>query len=223
MTSGFHELHAYGQVVRSDAYGIRSLEITPEIVYDIGAQVGLFTLLATMYFPNARIVAVEPHPTNYEILKTTVAYLPNVVCVKAALGEGAVFFKGDLRAVNSRGFATEAHYPDFSKGVDADQYRVAVNTITLEELLRLYQGPRYRTLFKIDIEGEEEAFILGDMADRPLREAAYVAMELHSLGAEGSRGKLIMDWIESFRSTHILNLTQTAPHGGMLLMTKKGS
>jgi FkbM family methyltransferase len=48
-------------------------------ILDIGANVGSFSVWATMRWPGSTIYAYEPHPGTFAILRRNVAALPNVV------------------------------------------------------------------------------------------------------------------------------------------------
>ena len=46
---------------------------------------GYSTLLFALFFPHAKVVAVEPSPTNFEILRANTQHLPNVMAVHGCL------------------------------------------------------------------------------------------------------------------------------------------
>jgi FkbM family methyltransferase len=48
-------------VLLDDEYGLANLE-PPRTILDVGANIGLFSLAARSYFPEAKIVACEPNP-----------------------------------------------------------------------------------------------------------------------------------------------------------------
>jgi hypothetical protein len=57
----------------------------PRFIIDAGANVGMSTLFYAMKFPTAMIVAIEPEPNNFAMLKRNCAGLSNIKCVEAAL------------------------------------------------------------------------------------------------------------------------------------------
>ena len=57
----------------------------PPVIIDAGANVGLSAVFYANRFPNARIIAIEPEPSNYEMLKRNVVPYSNVTPVQAAL------------------------------------------------------------------------------------------------------------------------------------------
>lgn len=63
---------------------------------DIGANIGIKTLLLAQYVPHGRVLAIEPAPTVASLLQTNVARagLPNIAVIKSAIGDcdGTVHF-----------------------------------------------------------------------------------------------------------------------------------
>jgi len=214
MTRPVISCQCYGEILVQDVYGIRNLGFTPDVIYDIGAHVGLFTMAASVLFPEARIIAVEPHLGNYQALCDATLFLRNVIPIQAALGEGRVFIlHEETSAPQVMGYMTEAHY-NFQD--NEPTWQIDVPTVNLEGLLTEYGGKR--TLWKIDIEGEEESFTLGQMSSKPLHEAEYATMELHvNLDrCQSERVTQTLQWIESFGVTH--DITR---HGHILQMRKR--
>ena len=56
----------FGEVCIGDCYALRRLAFAPEVIFDIGANVGAFTSYARFMFPHAKIISVEPDPRNFE-------------------------------------------------------------------------------------------------------------------------------------------------------------
>ncbi len=57
--------HDFINLAFDDDYGLNSLEVSPKTILDIGANCGLFSLLASQRFPKAIIHAYEPNPRIY--------------------------------------------------------------------------------------------------------------------------------------------------------------
>lgn len=68
--------------------GCYDLSVEPEIVLDIGANVGAFARWASVRWPKAVVYCYEPHPDNFGLLKQTVDYykLDNVHTRNFAVG-----------------------------------------------------------------------------------------------------------------------------------------
>jgi len=71
-----------------DFFAFMDLLDTPKNILDLGANIGVMTVHLAERFPNAQIHAVEPLPTNMDVLKFTVQKrkLTNVTAYQTALG-----------------------------------------------------------------------------------------------------------------------------------------
>ncbi len=151
------------------------LELATELVepgdsvWDIGANVGLFSLAAAVRAgSDGAVLAVEPDPLTAGLLRRSSAGLPatcaKVVVVEAAVAdnEGTAEF-----AIASRGRAA-SHLAQVRASSQAGGVREAVRVAatTLDGLFRLYPRP---SLVKIDTEGAELLCLRG--ATRLLGEA----------------------------------------------------
>lgn len=65
--------------------GAFALPLRP-VIFDIGANIGMFSLFASRTWPDARIYSFEPVPEVFGVLCENVAGLPNVTTVNTALG-----------------------------------------------------------------------------------------------------------------------------------------
>ncbi|WP_433607232.1 FkbM family methyltransferase [Dactylosporangium sp. CA-139114] len=57
------------------------------VVFDVGANIGMFTLFAADRWPGARIFAFEPAPGTFEVLRRNVGRRPGVRACNIALGD----------------------------------------------------------------------------------------------------------------------------------------
>ena len=55
------------------------------IMVDVGANIGYYSLLLSIAFPNAKIYSIEPHPLNFERLKKSC--LENMHCCLLGLSD----------------------------------------------------------------------------------------------------------------------------------------
>lgn len=56
------------EVLLQDGYGVEKLDnknFTPDVVVDIGANIGAFSAMASKYWPKASLIAYEPHPLSF--------------------------------------------------------------------------------------------------------------------------------------------------------------
>jgi FkbM family methyltransferase len=120
----------------------------PECVYDIGANVGTFTLLIKAIFPNAEIHAFEPHPSLYKKFLANTQHLSNIYFHPVAAGS-----KKSLMSLNVTNFVDASSLLEVTdignevynvKKIDEikvqveklDDY-VSVNKISLPDLIKL--------------------------------------------------------------------------------------
>jgi len=132
-----------------------------DVVWDIGANVGLFSIAAAHFArQQGRVVAVEPDPWLATLVRRSARRLPPtfapIEVVEAAVSNstGVASF-----AVAAR--ARAASHLDAIPGSSQTggvRYRLSVPTISLDDLLAVQPPPR---LVKIDVEGAELLCLAG--------------------------------------------------------------
>ena len=60
-------------------------DLRPRLIVDAGANIGMATIYYSYWYPNAKIVAIEPEQSNFEILRRNCENLPNVIPIQGAL------------------------------------------------------------------------------------------------------------------------------------------
>ena len=71
--NGFSEFHSFSKDVEVDELEfLRSVELLPGAVVDVGANLGLVSLLVNNMHPGRRIVAFEPSPSSFVSFETNV-------------------------------------------------------------------------------------------------------------------------------------------------------
>jgi FkbM family methyltransferase len=135
------------EVQIDDCYRVRELAAAgfePEIIVDIGAHIGSFTVLAKKYFPRAKIYSFEPLRQHYDVL------------VRNSRPNGC--HPKNLAVV---GFYRHEDGHDIYVGNEFEQaYRTRElkNAVSVKELYELFKLPRIDFL-KIDCEqGEVNIF-----------------------------------------------------------------
>ena len=143
------------------------------VVYDVGAHVGFFTLLASRLVGDSGLVyAIEPRPDNLERLRRNVeangARNVEVVAVAASDREGdAAFIMG--------GSTLEGRL-----AAGAERSAASVRTATIDALVR--DGMTPPDVIKIDVEGAEGAVIRGASRTIDVRRPILL-LEVHSRDA----------------------------------------
>lgn len=159
---GTRVLSGIREVWIRDVYGHGDFLDLPEnaLVVDLGANIGLFTILALATGPTTRVVAVEPHE---------------------GFGE-TIWQAARLNGFEDRLAVCRAYIGDFTPFQEKDsaiEGFAGAPLLSESEFLARYDIKRI-ALLKIDIEGSEFAFLRDD--SRILDLSDRVAVELHGAG-----------------------------------------
>jgi FkbM family methyltransferase len=150
-----------------------AFDTSPRLVVDAGANIGMATLYFAQTFPDARIVAIEPEPSNFAALRVNCEGLPNVSLKHAALWPvRAALQLADSRAENWM----------FSVRPASDAGDV-VPAITIPEILAESGADRI-DLLKLDIEGAERE-LFSDACEEWLPRVRMIVIELHDRFGSG--------------------------------------
>jgi FkbM family methyltransferase len=133
-----------------------------QTVYDVGANIGFFTILCSrLVGPQGKVYAFEPIPQNLATLRHNVALndLANVTIVEQALSSStgtAEMFVSPWSAFHS--LNVEGATKQDNHGPQTGQ--ITVRTVTLDEFVQ-GEGARVPDLVKIDVEGAELIVVAG--------------------------------------------------------------
>ena len=121
-------------------------------ILDIGANVGSFTLWASLRWPGSAVHAYEPEPATHELLLRNVGHLPDVTCTRAAV------YPSDDATVTFF-----SRYPG-----DGEAGIVELTTFEAPSADRTFEVPVVRPetlpradIVKVDAEGAEAAILGG--------------------------------------------------------------
>lgn len=137
---------------------------------DVGANIGYYTVLAAkLVGPQGRVIAFEPDPTNFALLRRNVEAngCTNVVLQQKALSNKPGTLKLYLEQTNKGGHKV------FQYG-DAKEY-VEVAAVTLDDYLKDFSGRV--DVIKIDTEGAEGMILEGMQATLRRHEEARLLVE----------------------------------------------
>jgi len=126
------------------------------VVVDIGAHVGYYTLLfAQLVGPKGKVYAFEPDPVNFELLKKSVEIngYQNVILIQKAVsnknGKVKLYLGDNNRAINR---IYDAKMDDAKEAIEVDSIR-------LDDYFKNYEGRI--DFIKMDVEGSESSIIDG--------------------------------------------------------------
>lgn len=124
----------------------------PRTIIDAGANVGFASVFFANRYPNARIIALEPERSNFELLVLNAAPYPNIVTVHGALWDDDTQVNLLDTGAGNWGFMTQ------EPGQDSSEHHGTimgvVPTFTVSTLMKKY-GLDHVDILKIDIEGAE--------------------------------------------------------------------
>jgi len=200
-----------------DPYGIRSCK-PPDTIIDLGANCGLFSVLARFLYPEARIIAVEPDEKAF------------AACV---INARSILIETYRIAIGSSGFAGLSGAPC---GHVSSQFRSTggndiLNDVPSCSLAELWGAvkPQGRIFLKCDIEGAEWQFVDDAETEACLRECQNVSAELHVGKSFEHGGEMVAEqesyarWaIDRFSATHVVHpVKYRRGRFGELRMVKK--
>jgi FkbM family methyltransferase len=160
--------------------------VDPAVIVDLGSNAGFSVLFFKSLYPNARVVAVEPHPGTFERLCLNTAHLDGVDLVNAAVTD----HDGEVTLYSG----TES----WSAGLTSADTRSTAWVIPAVTLGRLADDLKLPAidLLKMDIEGSETQVLSSSQS--ALRETQTVMFEFHQEHYDGTLWTLL-DRLPDFR------------------------
>lgn len=161
-----------------------SVPANANVVIDLGANFGAFTLLAAQRAKNSHIVSLEPFPKTFKRLDENIqshGLTEQVTCLPLAIANTS----------GQRKMSTSEDVPDQSRGLlsensVSDEEAVVVETISFGELLKFVRqklGVEKIDLVKMDIEGGEHEW-LPEISENLLENIQAWQMEYHPNGSK---------------------------------------
>jgi FkbM family methyltransferase len=130
------------------------LAVPPRVVVDAGAYTGFSAAWFSSRYTDAKIIAIEPSRSNFDLLRQNTAEFPNVIPRRAALWDSS----GSVVVTDpgSGAWGFQVRQPD-DENRNAPRELLAkeqVDALTVDDLVREYSIDRI-DLLKLDIEGSE--------------------------------------------------------------------
>lgn len=163
----------FNQIYLERVYAPPGFEIQEyDLVVDIGAHIGLFSVLAATQAKHGRVYAFEPAPDNFEMLQRNIRLnkISNVIPANQAVSG-----KSGMRDFILYKGSTAAH--SFIFGETKERDIIQVQTVSLDELVRKNKIETIDFL-KMDCEGAEYD-ILFNASPRTLAMIKKIGMEYH--------------------------------------------
>lgn len=144
---GFNPIHdAMANRVPAGLARLRDLGFAPDLVVDVGAYQGDWTLMAMPIFPQADFVMAEAQPTKAAALEAVRARAPHRISVAMGL-------LGAARQQNVCFFAAETGSSIYEENTAFAREEIRLPMSTLDDVLA--ERPGMRVLVKLDVQGAE--------------------------------------------------------------------
>jgi FkbM family methyltransferase len=159
-------------ISKSRQYELEDPSFSPQTIVDVGAHIGIASILFARRYPLSRIIAVEPEPSNFALLLKNIAPYKNIQPICAALWKEA----GEV-SLGSSTVHPKGAFQITKNG------RTRVRAVSIDALMR-EADIQSIDLLKIDIEGsEKEVFDSCNWISR----VRIIAIELHDRIEPGCR------------------------------------
>lgn len=166
---GTSDLPVYRQVFLNGEYEMK-VNTTPKLIIDLGANIGLFSLLMKKKFPNSQIIAIEADPNNFLVLRQNLERYSDIICINAAIWNINTKLKVDSNDNIAEWGKTVSLMSKEEKGA------IVIDGITMNDVKREYSLDIIDIL-KIDIEGAEFELFLSNT--EWLDDVKMVIIEFH--------------------------------------------
>lgn len=156
------------------------LMMKPKVIFDIGANIGIITVMLAKIYPEAIIYSFEPQAENFKLLEMNTKHLPNVKRFNFGLADD----HGEFNLYKSSDEQNFGGFSFYKKGVDTDVYETC-KLVDVHDFL-FKEGadtgtpgkPLAVDLIKIDCEGSEFS-ILTAIPEETLKGVKFITGELH--------------------------------------------
>lgn len=198
--------------VFQDEYKVQSLQGRDiKTIIDFGAHVGSFTVMCHELWPNAKIIAVEPHPFSFELLQRNTAHIPSdqlQLCNVAITQTGGSVLMASAPSQSRVG----EYVAEVWQGLGSPRpstFGVPVNGVTTKEFWELIVTPFFGgeeiDILKADCEGAEYLIFdeLGKM--NQIRNVKWVRGEWHNKSSNPTLEHALCN-------THTYHIDPNIPH-----------
>jgi FkbM family methyltransferase len=203
--SDFPLLNLVEEIWIRQCYTSKNVQIKPgATIVDIGANVGVFSVLLAGANPRARIIAVEPGHENLEFLYRNIAsnQLHNVFVVPAACsginGEGTLYGRTVKQPPGlTKSYTHGTLHSLFCRDVYGSEFTPLHQTslVTLGNIFEKF-GVTTCDLLKLDCEGAEYDILLNAPRET-LQRVSQISMEYH-VGFNDHSIETLENFLESF-------------------------
>jgi FkbM family methyltransferase len=195
----------HGEIVGMDCYNLKTLNLVPDSIIDLGANCGIFTNYCRELWPQSNIIAVEPDDENFAYLNQFSKH-PKTTLLKKAIGAGKIY-----KIPNALNGAHESYLSDGLSYSQADLEKLEATEV--ESLMLTDLSVNGKSILKVDIEGNDMVLIADPQSREMIKQFDYIAFEVHNFAADHDKVKDITkkmdDFISELRATHNISIVHT--------------
>jgi FkbM family methyltransferase len=160
----------YRWVMINDVYNFRRFPHNHfDLIIDVGAATGMFSILGRVMNPRAIVVAIEPDSIPFEYLSKNVSNL-RVYFEQVALGDGEKRYRLLKDAIGRTMFSPEP----------TDKTDEVVDSVRLSDIFYKYGGKLSKRYYiKVDCEAGEQWLVGHKPTEEILYNATAIGMKLH--------------------------------------------
>ena len=168
------DISTFYQIVFYQEYKI-AFGFIPEIIIDLGANIGLAAVYFKNVYPNSKIISLEPEISNYNMLLKNTKEYDDIICYNVGIWNKP----GNLIVEESE----QGYWASFVHEVEYIS-EDTTKAITISQLIRDHKIDKIDIL-KIDIEGSEKE-LFSNNYNEWLSITKVIIIELHDHLREGS-------------------------------------
>jgi FkbM family methyltransferase len=167
------DLTIFRQIFLNQEYDFE-YKTEPKIIIDCGSNIGMTALFFINRFPGARIICIEPDPSNYAQLVENTRHYPSIQCLNAG-----IWYKSTLMKIED----PNADKSAFRLVETGDEGPGSIKAVSVHDLMNQFHLQEI-DLIKIDIEGSEIELFSHDY-DLWLSKVKSMIIELHDRTRNG--------------------------------------
>ena len=167
------DIGVFYQVFLAKSYNL-NYYIDPKIIIDCGANIGLSAVFFKNKFPNAKVIAIEPELSNFELLEKNTKNYNDIFCINSGIWN---------KSTNLKIKSNSSHWDFTVEEVDYKNENT-IPAISIRDILDNH-GIEQIDILKIDIEGSEKELFEEDY-EYWMKRTKVLVIELHDGLREGA-------------------------------------
>lgn len=203
LRTGTSDSEIFTQIFVENDYEFTFNNFEPKIIIDGGANVGFASVFFANAYPQAKIFAVEPEKSNFQMLAQNTRAYKQVVAINAAIWHTNCDLYIDNKINKKSAIQVNQRQQDTNE---------KVNGLTIEELMKTYSKSDNIDILKLDIEGSEKELFESN-CESWLSKVDTIIMEVHDAFKEGCLDAVL-------EATKKYNFQVIKKVGGTILLKK---